>query len=74
MAAPPAAPGAGAAVFLVICGTKGNVATSPVSLEIALSMAAAGATLDSRTFEELRHVLGHAGTEEDVHARSLANN
>jgi len=42
VAAPPAAPGAGAAVFLVICGTKGNVATSPVSLEIALSMAAAG--------------------------------
>jgi len=68
-AAPPAAGGAGAAVFLALCDTVGNVATSPASLEIALSMAAAGATLDSRTFEELRHVLGHAGTEEDVHAR-----
>ncbi len=61
--------GAGAAVFLALCDTEGNVATSPTSLEIALSMAATGATLYSSTFEELRNVLGHAGTEEDEHAR-----
>lgn len=62
--------GAGAAVFRALAEADGNVAASPASLEIALAMAAAGATPDSGTFRELRAVLGHdeLGDEAAVHA------
>ncbi len=62
--------GAGAAVFRAIAEADGNVAVSPASLEIALTMAAAGATQESRTFQELCSVLGHdeIGNEAVVHA------
>jgi serpin B len=66
----PALTGAGAAVFRALAEADGNVAVSPASLEIALAMAAAGATPDSRTFQELSAVLGldEIGDEAVVHA------
>ena len=66
----PALAGAGAAVFRALAEADGNVAASPASLEIALAMAAAGATPESGTFQELRAVLGHdeIGDEAVVHA------
>ena len=62
-------PAAGAAVFLALCRREGNVASSPASLEIALSMAAAGASVGTRTYAELCQALGHTGEEHEVHAR-----
>jgi serpin B len=64
----PALAGAGAAVFRALAEADGNVAVSPASLEIALAMAAAGATPESRTLQQLRAALGHDETEAVVHA------
>jgi hypothetical protein len=62
--------GAGAAVFRALAETDGNSTVSPASLEIVLVMAAAGATPESRTFQELCSVLGHdeISNEAVVHA------
>ena len=70
--APPASPitAAGNAIFRQLAAEEGNVVVSPVSISVALAMAAAGSTLGSETHTQMRSALKHhlVGEEEQLHA------
>jgi len=63
---------AGSKLFKAVTkAEKGNVAISPMSIVVAMSMAAAGATEGSATATEIREAMGHGavgGDEKKVHS------
>ena len=61
---------AGNAIFRQLAAEDGNVVVSPVSISVALAMAAAGSTQGSETQTQMRSALKHhlVGEEDELHA------
>jgi len=58
-------PSSGHKVFKELCKQDGNVGFSPFSLDIALSMTAAGVALESKAMHELKEFLGEEEKEKN---------